>query len=66
MNKDQLKGKVEKVKGRVKDAAGALSGDKKTQVEGMVERVKGTVREGLGNAREAIEKGDRSPENDDE
>ena len=34
MNKDQMKGKLENLKGRVKEALGAASGDKSTQAEG--------------------------------
>jgi uncharacterized protein YjbJ (UPF0337 family) len=48
MNDDELKGKVENAKGRVKEAAGAITGNKKTQAEGMGERFKGAVREKVG------------------
>lgn len=48
MNKDEFKGKVENVKGRVKEAAGALSGNKEVQAEGMIDRAKGAVREKVG------------------
>ena len=54
MNKDQAKGKVENLKGRVKEAAGALTGDKKTQAEGMADRIKGAAREKLGDAKRAV------------
>ena len=35
MNKDELKGKMENLKGRVKEATGALTGNKGKQAEGM-------------------------------
>jgi uncharacterized protein YjbJ (UPF0337 family) len=54
MNKDQAKGKVENIKGRVKEAGGALSGDKRAQAEGMAERVKGAAQEKLGDAKHKI------------
>jgi uncharacterized protein YjbJ (UPF0337 family) len=54
MNKDQAKGKVENLKGRVKEAGGALTGDKNTQAEGMADRIKGAAREKLGDAKHAI------------
>ncbi len=54
MNKDQVKGKLENLKGRAKEAAGSLSGDKETQAEGTVERIKGAVREKVGQAKEEI------------
>src|SRR3954469_7581663 len=41
MNKDELKGKAENLKGRVKEAFGALTGDKKAQAEGEIDRGKG-------------------------
>lgn len=37
MNKDQIKGKAENLKGRAKEAVGAVTGDKATQVEGAIE-----------------------------
>jgi len=53
MNKDQVKGKVENLKGRVKEAAGALTGNKQRQADGLVDRVQGAVREKVGDARNA-------------
>jgi uncharacterized protein YjbJ (UPF0337 family) len=58
MNKDQMKGKLENLKGRVKEALGAASGDKRTQAEGFGERVKGAVQKKFGDAREAISRHD--------
>lgn len=52
MNKDELKGRAENLKGRVKEAFGSLTGDKSKQGEGFIERVKGTVREKLGKAKD--------------
>ena len=54
MNKDQIKGKVENIKGRAKEAAGSLTGDKEKQAEGTVERIKGAVREKVGQAKEEL------------
>ena len=51
MNKDQIKGKAENIKGRVKQAAGALTGDKRQEADGLVDRVAGAVREKVGGAR---------------
>jgi len=56
MNKDDMKGKMENMKGRVKEAVGSLTGDKKVQAEGTAERAKGAVREKFGQAKEEIEK----------
>ena len=61
MNKDQLKGKVDNIKGRVKDAAGSLTGDKEQQAEGMVDRAKGAAREAYGDVKERLDRD--TPEN---
>lgn len=61
MNKDQVKGKVENIKGRAKEAAGSLTGNKERQAEGTVERIKGAVREKVGQAKEDLSrKGNKS------
>jgi len=41
MNKDQVKGKLQNLKGRAKEALGALTGRKTTQAEGFAERTVG-------------------------
>lgn len=48
MNKDQVKGKAQNLKGRAKEAAGALTGRKKTQAEGLAERAQGAIRHKVG------------------
>jgi uncharacterized protein YjbJ (UPF0337 family) len=48
MNKDQVKGKLQNLKGRAKEAAGALTGRKRTQAEGLAERTGGAVRHKVG------------------
>jgi uncharacterized protein YjbJ (UPF0337 family) len=65
MNKDELKGKGENLKGRVKEAAGSLSGDKRTQAEGTFDRVSGAVREKVGKAKREVSR-DVSREDEDE
>ena len=57
MNKDQIKGKIEKIKGEVKEKIGGAVKDRSTQAEGFVERAKGKVREELGDLREDLEHG---------
>ena len=48
MNREEIKGKVEKAKGYVKDKAGELMNDPELETEGEIERAKGTVRENVG------------------
>lgn len=52
MNKDQVKGSVENLKGRVKQAVGAVTGNKSQEAGGMVDRVKGAVRGKVGDVKE--------------
>lgn len=51
MRQQETRGKVKKAKGKVKEAVGILSGDKKMEREGSFERAAGAVEEGLGTAR---------------
>ena len=70
MNKDELAGKMENLKGRTKEAAGALTGNKEKEAEGVVERVAGAVRENVGKAEEEVkrstESSPRREESDDD
>ncbi len=54
MRQQEVRGKVKKTKGRVKEAVGILSGDKKLEREGSLERAQGAVEEGLGKARRKV------------
>ena len=66
MNKDELEGKAENLKGRVKDAAGALTGNKKTQAEGLADRARGAVKEKVGKAERSVSEERDRDETDDE
>jgi uncharacterized protein YjbJ (UPF0337 family) len=65
MNKDELKGKGENLKGRVKQAIGSLAGDKRTEGEGLLDRVRGAMREKFGKAKRETSR-DVSHVDDDE
>jgi uncharacterized protein YjbJ (UPF0337 family) len=60
MNRDEIKGKAEQIKGAVKDKAGEMLDNPELEAEGEAERAAGTVREGVGKAkrktREGLEK----------
>jgi uncharacterized protein YjbJ (UPF0337 family) len=47
-DEDRLRGAGDKVKGRLKDAGGAVTGDRSLQAEGRADQVKGTVKEKKG------------------
>ena len=65
MNKDQIKGKIEQIKGDVKERIGGATKDRKTQAEGFLENQKGKVREGLGDVKEDLER-EGTPRNEPE
>ncbi len=54
MNQDELKGKVEQVKGRAKQAAGDITNDERLHDEGVADEAAGEVREGFGKARRKV------------
>jgi uncharacterized protein YjbJ (UPF0337 family) len=54
MNRDEREGKAENLKGRVKEAAGIVSGDEELEKRGADERAGGAAREGLGRARRKL------------
>ncbi len=52
---DEIKGKVENLKGRAKQAVGTVSGDKELEAEGAAERGKGAIQEMAGKAKRKLE-----------
>jgi uncharacterized protein YjbJ (UPF0337 family) len=56
MNKDQVKGKVKDVAGRIERQAGEWTGDKEKQVHGALKQVEGKVQNAWGNAKDAGKK----------
>ena len=54
MNKDELDGKVDQLKGRVKQAVGNAAGDQQLHDEGVVDEAAGNVEEGFGKARRKV------------
>jgi uncharacterized protein YjbJ (UPF0337 family) len=51
MNRDELKGQAEQIRGEAKQEVGALTGNERMRAEGVVEEVKGKARERLGRIR---------------
>lgn len=54
MNKDQVKGRVEEVKGAVKETTGKIVGNKDLEAKGMVQKVAGKTQAGYGEAKEKV------------
>lgn len=51
---DRTEGTIDQAKGKVKDAAGNLTGDKQQQGEGMLDKAKGAVKQGVADAKDKI------------
>ena len=54
MNRNQVKGAIDKVVGSAKRAAGELTGNTRLQVKGMAQQVKGKVEGAWGKAKDAV------------
>ncbi|MBS0533207.1 MAG: CsbD family protein [Proteobacteria bacterium] len=54
MNKDRIEGSFKQAKGKVKEAAGELTGDAKLQGEGKADQVEGKVQNAVGGAKDKI------------
>jgi len=54
MNKDELKGKGKKLKGRVKEEVARQTGDERLRQEGADDRAAGELQEGFGKARRKV------------
>jgi uncharacterized protein YjbJ (UPF0337 family) len=57
--KDKTEGKFDEAKGRVKEEAGKLGGDRSTEMGGKLDQAKGKVKQGIGQAKEDVENLDR-------
>jgi len=54
MDKDRIKGTGHQVKGSVKEAAGKMTGDRKTEAEGKAEKVAGKVQNAAGGVKDSL------------
>ena len=54
MNKDEFDGKVDQVKGRIKQGAGEITDNDQLREEGTADEAKGDVQEGFGKARRKV------------
>ncbi len=53
MNQDDVKGVLQKVGGRIEEAAGTLVGDQGLKVAGQEDQLKGSAREAWGHVKDA-------------
>ena len=54
MDKDRMKGSATNMGGKVKEAAGNLTGDSKLQSEGKMDQAKGKVQNTVGGIKDAL------------
>jgi uncharacterized protein YjbJ (UPF0337 family) len=66
MNKDQIKGKIEEIKGDIKERIGGATKDRSTQAEGWMENKKGKLQQGVGNVKEELDKDQPATRDDPE
>ena len=53
-NKDEVKGKTERAKGRVKEGVGKATGNARLRNEGAADQAGGAVQEGFGKGRRKV------------
>lgn len=54
MNKDQVQGQFDQMKGKVKQGVGKATNDPDLHDEGVADEVAGNVQEGFGKAKETV------------
>ena len=55
-NKDELKGKAEALKGKVKQAGGDMTDDERLHDEGVAEEIAGKTQDAFGRGRRKVDK----------
>jgi uncharacterized protein YjbJ (UPF0337 family) len=59
MDKQHIKGALDKAKGAVKDTIGKAIGDKGMQADGKIDKMKGEGRQMVGDVKDAAKDADR-------
>ena len=54
MNKDELNGKIDRLKGNIKESVGEATNDQDLRDEGVADQAAGNVQEGFGKARRTV------------
>ena len=54
MNKNQVEGRLEEVKGAIKEATGKVVGSNKLKAEGQADKIAGKVQANVGDAKEKV------------
>jgi uncharacterized protein YjbJ (UPF0337 family) len=56
MDKDRMKGAATRTGGKMKQAAGDMTGDTKMQTEGKMDQAKDKARNAMGSAKDALKR----------
>jgi uncharacterized protein YjbJ (UPF0337 family) len=59
MNKDRVKGKIDKVVGSANRKTGKLTHNGQLQVEGMAQQVKGKIESAFGEVKDAVQQANK-------
>lgn len=54
MNRDEVQGKKDQIRGKIKQAAGDLTDDERLHDEGVADEAAGNVEEGFGRGRRKV------------
>jgi uncharacterized protein YjbJ (UPF0337 family) len=54
MNNEHVKGAVEKGEGKIKEAAGRVTGNSRLESEGKVDQVKGAAHSAVGDVKDLV------------
>jgi uncharacterized protein YjbJ (UPF0337 family) len=54
MNEDRIKGSMNEAKGKIKEAAGKMTGDEKLKREGQADQVAGKVQNVVGGIKDSV------------
>ena len=57
MNKDQVNGRYEEAKGKVKEVAGHVVGNKDVELEGIIQKNVGKAQAAVGDTKADLKKG---------
>jgi uncharacterized protein YjbJ (UPF0337 family) len=54
MDKNRIEGKADQLKGKIKEASGALTDDESLRLKGQAEQVGGKLKEGYGKVKDEL------------
>ena len=55
---EKMEGKLDQAKGKVKEEAGKIGGDRSTEIGGKVDQAKGKIKESMGELKEELKDDD--------